>query len=187
MILNITSASIDGVFVFIWSNALELGHDDLCRFPNHVSQSVETASMGHTDNKSAGSFLNCGVDAEFEAWHERLATLKTEPLHRVEFLCHEGTPLMCKVESLVHVYTLSFCRLFELDRLELLTDPVANLTILDMHKLDADLATVSLFVGFDKVAKHPLLFSLNNCASKGHLYVELTVHVSLAEAICLGI
>jgi len=94
---------------------------------------------------------------------------------------------MCKVEPFVHVYTLTLGWLSELDRLELLTDPVANFTILDMHELDADLTTVSLLVGFDKVAKYPLLFPLNDCASKGHLNVELTVQICLAKAIGLGI
>ena len=90
---------------------------------------------------------------------------------------------MRPIQSLVHMAPFTFRRLSELQRLELLPDPVANLAILDMHELNADFATIGLPVGFNKVSEHPLLLSLDNSASEGHLDGELPVQVSLCESV----
>ena len=107
--------------------------------------------MSHTNDESARTLLNSRVNAEFEARDERFATLEAETLHRVEFASHEGAPLVSVVQASVHVDLLTLGRLSELDRLELLADPVADFTFLDMHELNADLATISLLVGCEQV------------------------------------
>ena len=52
-----------------------------------------------------------------------------------------------------------------------------------MHKLNADFTTISMSVGLDQLPEHPLLLSLDNSASKGHLDGKLSIHVSLGESI----
>ena len=90
---------------------------------------------------------------------------------------------MRPIQSVVRLAPFTFRWLSELQRLELLPDPVANLAILDMHELYADFATISLPVGFNKVSEHPLLLSLDNSASIGHLDGELAVQISLCESV----
>lgn len=52
-----------------------------------------------------------------------------------------------------------------------------------MHELYADLATVSFLIGLNQITKDPLLFSLNDGTTVGHLDSEFTVHVSFSETI----
>ena len=151
MVLDVTGASVNSFVASLGSDALEFGHDDFHGLSHNVCERVETTSVGHTDYKCACTFLYSRIDAEFESWDERFTTFKTEALHSVEFLGHEGTPLMGPVEAFVHVNLLSFRDGSELDRLELLTNPIANFTILDMHELHADLATVSFLVGLNQI------------------------------------
>lgn len=81
------------------------------------------------------------------------------------------------------MHTLTFRRFTELNRFKLFTNPSANLAVLDMHELHGNFIAVSFTVGIDQFAEDPLWFSLNDCASKGHLNVEFSVHVSLSESV----
>ena len=146
MVFDITTASVHGLIASLWSDALELGHDHLHGLAHDISQSVQTTSVCHSDNKGPGALFDSGVDAEFKAGHEGLATFETEALHRVEFASHEGTPLMGPVEALVHVNALSLGLLTELDGLKLFSDPVANVAVLDMHELHTNLVAVGFAV-----------------------------------------
>lgn len=67
MILNVTSASVDSLLVLIWLDSLELSHDDLHGLSYNICKSVQSTTMSHTDHKSAGSLLDCRINAEFEA------------------------------------------------------------------------------------------------------------------------
>ena len=58
MILDVTSASVDGLFTLLRLNTLELSHDDLHGLAHNVCQSVQTASMGHTDHKGSCTLLD---------------------------------------------------------------------------------------------------------------------------------
>ena len=78
---------------------------------------------------------------------------------------------------------LSFALLSELNGLELLTEPVANFTVLNVHKLNTNLAAVSLFIGIKNISQLPLWLSLDNCALHGHVDVEFTLHISLSETV----
>ena len=184
VILDITAVSCNGLITLLWRDALELSHDDLHGLAHDVSQSIESASVSHANDKSARTFLHGRVDAELEARDEGLATLEAESLHRVELAGHEGTPLVRPIESGVHVDALTLSWLSELDGLELLTDPVASLAILDMHELHTDLAAVSLLVSLDQISQLPFGLSLGDRAVVvGHVDREFTVHVSLCEAV----
>lgn len=59
---------------------------------------------------------------------------------------------MRPIESLVHMDFLTFGLLCELKRLELLSDPVAYLTVLDVHELDSDLATIGMFISLNELS-----------------------------------
>jgi len=183
MVFNIASLCVDRLSTLLWLDALEFCHDDLHGLSDNISESVKSTSMRHTNDKSSGAFLHSGVNAEFESWDEGLAALETESFHGIELAGHESTPLVRPVKTRVHVHSLTFRRLAELNRFELLTDPVANFTILDMHELHGNLIAVCFAVGLNQIAKNPLLLSLDDGTSEGHLDVELAVHVRLSEAV----
>ena len=152
MILDITSACSDRFFTLLWLNSLELSHDDLHRLTNDICECVESTSVSHSNDKCARTFLNRRVNAEFEARHKGFAAFQSKSLHCVEFLCHKSTPLMRPIESLVHMDFLTFSLLCELKRLELLSDPVTYLTVLDMHELDSDLTTIGMLISFNELS-----------------------------------
>ena len=81
----------------------------------------------------------------------------------------------------MHLFAFRFFTV--LDRFKLFTNPVAYVTVLDMHELHGNLGTVSLTVSTDKVAENPLLLLLNNSATEGHRNMEFAVKVSLGEAV----
>lgn len=146
MVLDVTSAGVDCLLTLLRGDALELSHDHLHGFAHDIGQSVQTTSVRHSDNKGPGALFDSGVDAEFEAGHEGLATFETEALHRVELASHESTPLMGPVEALVHVNALSLGLLTELDGLKLFSDPITDVAVLNVHELHTDLVTVGLAV-----------------------------------------
>ena len=146
MVLNIASLGVNCLIALLWLNALEFGHDDLLWFSNDVSQSVQTAPMRHSDHESSRAFFNSGVDTVFKARNEGFAALQPEALHRIELAGHEGTPLVGPVQALVHVDPLFLAGFAELNRFELFANPVAHLTILDIHELDGDFAAVGLAI-----------------------------------------
>ena len=152
MILDITSACSYRFFTLLWLNSLELGHDDLHRLAHDICECVESTSVSHSNDKCARTFLNGRVNAELEARHKGFAALQSKPLHCVEFACHKRAPLMRPVESLVHMDFLTFGLLGELKRLELLSDPVAYLTVLDVHELDSDLTTIGVFISLNELS-----------------------------------
>ena len=59
---------------------------------------------------------------------------------------------MRPVESLVHMDFLTFGLLCELKRLELFSDPVAYLTVLNVHELDSDLTTIGVFISLNELS-----------------------------------
>jgi hypothetical protein len=146
MVLDVTSLGVDSLSTLLWLNTLELGHDCLHGLAHDVGESVETASVRHSDHEGAGTLFDGGVNAELEAWNERFAALETEALHGVEFHCHEGTPLMGPVQAHVQVDALGLGRVAELNSLELFADPVALFFVLNVHKLNANFLAVSLAV-----------------------------------------
>jgi len=141
----------------------------------------------HTNDKGASTVLHCRIDAELEAWDEGLAAFQAKPFHRVKLAGHEGTPLVRPVQSLVHVTPFFVRGLSELKRFKLLPNPITNLAILNVHELDANFVAISMSVGFDEIAEHPLLFALHNGASEGHLDMELTIHIRLCESVAGGV
>jgi len=140
--------------------------------------------MSHTDDKSASTFLDGGVNAELKAWDEGLTTLKTESLHRVELAGHEGSPRVGPVDSLIVSDLLSLRWLSELERFELFADPIATLAVFNMHELHSNSLAVSIFICLDKLTQLPLGFSLQNGAALSvHLEAELAIHVGLSEPV----
>ena len=146
MILNITCLGIDGFGTRLRRDALELSHDNLHGLANNISQSVETTSMSHSNYESASTLFHGRVDAELETGNKGFTTLKAKTLHRVEFASHESTPLMGPVKARVHVDSLFLAWLSELDLLKLVSDPIANLAVFNVHELDTNLVTVCLAV-----------------------------------------
>ena len=56
---------------------------------------------------------------------------------------------MGPVQASVHVDALISAHISELNGLELLSDPIANLAVLNVHELNANLAGVGIFVGLN--------------------------------------
>ena len=108
MVLDISSLRVDSLSSLLWLDALELGHDDLHGLPDYVGEGVESASMCHSNDEGSGALLNCGVDAEFEAWDESFAALETKSFHSIKFASHECAPLVRPVQTLVHVNLFTF-------------------------------------------------------------------------------
>ena len=152
MILDITSACSDRFLTLLWLNSLELGHDDLHRLAHDICECVESTSVSHSNDKCARTFLNRRVNTEFEARYKGFAALQSKSLHRVEFASHKRAPLMRPIKSLIHMDFLAFGLLCELKRLELLSDPVTYLTVLDMHELDSDLTTIGMFISLNELS-----------------------------------
>ena len=183
MVLDISSLSVNSLSSLLRLNALELGHDDFHRLPDYVGECIESASMGHSNDKGSGALLDCGVDAEFEAWDESFAAFEAKSFHSIKFASHECAPLMRPVQAPVHVNFFTFGLLTELNRFELLTNPSANLTVLDMHELNGYFVAVSITICADQLTEDPFSFPLYDSAAEGHLDVELTVHIRLSEAV----
>lgn len=89
MVLDIAGASIFCGVLFVWSDSLELRHDDLKGLSNDVCQNVESSSVWHANNESPATIFDCGIYRHFETGNETLATFETETLHRVELLAYE--------------------------------------------------------------------------------------------------
>ena len=183
VIFYITSARSNRFFALLWLNSLELGHDDLHRLAHDICECVEPTSVSHSNDKCARTFLDRGVNAELEARHKGFAALQSKPLHRVEFARHKRAPLMRPIQSLVHVHFLSFGLGRELKRLELLSNPVTHFTVLDVHELDTNLATIGMLISLNELSQLPFLLSLNYSAAKGHCDGEFAFHVRLCESI----
>jgi len=149
MVLDIASLRVDRLIALFWQNTLELGHDYLHGLPHDVSQRVQTASMRHSDHKSSRALFNGGIDAVFETGNEGFAALQPEALHCVKLAGHEGTPLVGPVQAFVHVNSLFLAGLAELNRFELFANPVAHLTILDVHELDGYFVAVGITICVD--------------------------------------
>ena len=139
--------------------------------------------MCHTNDECTSALFHCGVNAELETWDERFAAIESKALHRIELLGHEGAPLVRPIQASVHVNFLSFSLLSELNRFKLLTDPIANFTVLNMHELNTNLAAVSLSIGINNISQLPLWLSLDNSALHGHMNIEFTVHIGLSESV----
>ena len=183
VILDITRACIDGLCSLLWFDILKLSHDDFSRLSHYICKSVKSTSVSHSYDKITTTFFYGRVDEGFESRDERFTTSEAESLLYGEFFLHKSTPLICPIQSIIRTASFAIRQLIELQRLKLFTDPVANLTILDMHEMNADFGTIGLPVGFNEVPEHPLLLSLDNRAPKGHLNGKLTVHVSLCESV----
>ena len=108
MVLDIASLRVNSLSSLLWLNALELGHDDLHGLPDYVGEGIESASMCHSNDEGSGALLNCGVDAEFEAWDESFAALEAKSFHSIKFASHECAPLMRPVQTLVHMNLFTF-------------------------------------------------------------------------------
>ena len=183
VIFDIASLCINCFCALLGLDALEFGHNDLHGLSDDVCKCIEATSVRHSNDKSPGALLDGGVNAEFESRDESFTAFEAKPLHRVKFASHKGAPLVRPVKTGIHVHTFTFRGLTELNRFKFFTNPCAHLAVLDMHELNGNFVAVSLTVGIDQLAENPLWFSLNNSASKGHLNGELSVHVSLSEAV----
>ena len=52
-----------------------------------------------------------------------------------------------------------------------------------MHKLNTNLAAVSISIRINELSETPLLLSLNNSAAKGHFDGKFSVHISFGKPI----
>ena len=74
MVFNIPRPSVfSGVF-FVRSHALKFSHNDFKRFPDYVCEDVESSSVGHTNNESAGAVIDSSIDRNFKTRNKTLAS-----------------------------------------------------------------------------------------------------------------
>ena len=70
-----------------------------------------------------------------------------------------------------------------LNALEVRADPVADLDVGNMHKLNTNLAAVSGLVGFEEFAQLPGALLVTDVALLNGVQVELTVKVLLGKSV----
>ena len=182
MIFDITRAH-EFVSLGLWGDTLELGHDDLSRLAHDVGKHVESTSVRHTNNILATTVLGQSVNGDLQTGDESLSSIEAKTLHGVELGGQEGSPLVGPVQATVVSNLLLLSALFVLDALKLVSDPVALFTVGDMHKLNADLSTVSILISLQKISQLPLLLFLQDRAILGEVNVEGSVQVSLSEPV----
>jgi len=61
MVLDVTGSCIL-LLNIVWSDSLQLTHDDGFALPHDVCECVESTSVGHTDDDSAAAILDSDVD-----------------------------------------------------------------------------------------------------------------------------
>lgn len=107
--------------------------------------------MRHTNNNLLCTEINKSINASFKAWDECLTTVKTESLHGIKFRAEECTPVMSPGKTVKELALLFLRHLLELETFEVISDPVADLTIWNVHEFNTNFMAVSLFVGTDKI------------------------------------
>jgi len=123
MVLDVTRSNIS--CSCRWNSSLELCHDNFLWLLNHVSQTVESASMWHTNDESSCSILNSFIHAELKSWNKSINTSNSKALHRVELLCHKVCPCMGVIDTLVEQNFFVLVQWSELQGFELLANPAA--------------------------------------------------------------
>lgn len=186
MVLDVTSL-LSLRLTLLWRDSLELSHNHFHWLTNDIGKSVESTTMGHTNDENASASLSGSIDHVLEAWHERFTTLEAESLHRVELAGHEGAPRVRPVHSLVHLELLSLGTLLKDSLLKLLTDPVTLLLVLNVHELHSDLSAVRILVSLDQVPHLPVSLLLNYDTAEGALEVDRLVKVLVREAVAVRV
>lgn len=90
---------------------------------------------------------------------------------------------MRPIQASVHVNFFSFGLLSELNGLELLTDPIASFTVLNMHELNTNFTAVSRLIGIKNISQLPLGLLLDNSALHGHMNIEFSIHIRLSKTV----
>jgi len=118
--------------------------------------------MRHTDDEIVGTIFDGGVHGDFKSGNEALATLKSKSFHRVKLLSQEASEIVRPVESVVQVNLISVIHFFVLDTLKFEADPIADVTLWNVHELHTNLAAVSLMVCLNDILELPNFPLLEN-------------------------
>lgn len=160
-------------------DSLELCEDLTKRLVDNIGQNIQSSSMRHANDYFLGSELDETVHAALHTGNERLAALEAESLHGVEFFLQKVGEAVSPEETVENV---NFCLVrerLELPELKLVPDPVALLSVLDMHVLNTNVSAVGFSEAVIDLAKGPLLFLLEQTGELRHVDVEFLVQVSI--------
>lgn len=185
MVLNITCVIKFRGGLSRGHSALELSHDDLHGLSNDISQDVKTTSVGHTNNEVRCTMVNTGVDGTLNAGNETFTTLETESLHGVELLGKEATEVVSPVKSVVKVEQFLLGHAVILNTFEIGTNPVLNILLWDVRKLNTNFAAVGNLVSLNDIFKFPQLLLLENSRLVRHFNVKFAIKIRLGKSVSL--
>ena len=67
--------------------------------------------------------------------------------------------------------------------LELVADPVALLSVWNMHELNSDFLAIGILIGSDEILEFPVLLLSEQSSEFWCIDIELSLQVSLSEAV----
>mmetsp|Transcript_838 Transcript_838/g.1138 ORF Transcript_838/g.1138 Transcript_838/m.1138 type:complete len:1008 (-) Transcript_838:79-3102(-) len=143
MVLDVTTTNI---FIRIFVNNLTGEFTENLRhgLTNNVGEDIETTTMGHTDDDILNSEVSTGVNHGLNTRNHALGTLKTKTLGGREFVGEESFKHVGPSNTVKDVEFLLLGVSGRINGFNSLTDPVALVTIGNMHILITNATAVSL-------------------------------------------
>lgn len=126
-----------------WCYPLELSKNDFERFSDDVCQEIESSSVWHSANSFLSSVGLDGVHGSFHAWNECITSIKTKSFERIEFDIYEITKLISIHNPLQNFEFSLFWNRVKLFIFDFVSDPIALISIWNMHVFDSNSPTIS--------------------------------------------
>jgi len=183
MIFNITSIGIFSLDIICWFDSLKFSHNNLHWLPYNVCQDIQSASVGHTDNKIDCSFINSCINSYFDTWNKTFTPFKTKSFHCVEFLCKEISEFVWPVKSIIEMNFLFISHPIKLDTFKVNTNPILNFSFGNVHEFDSNFTTISIFVSSNNISQLPILLLCENTAFIWKCNMKFTIQISFSKTI----
>lgn len=139
--------------------------------------------MWHTKNSLVSSIFHQCINANFQARNERLATFQSKSFHSVELGCNKLSKSISPEKSIKEMCLFLFGVLIVLEKLELISNPVAMILVRNVHILNSNFVAVSCFKSFNEFTKLPFLFVCSNSTHIWNVNIEMSIQVSFRETI----
>ena len=186
MILDVTRVLMPvGSAILGWLNALELGENGFHRLADDIGQHVETATMRHANDALEGAVVDQSIEASLHSWNEGLAALETKTLHSVELIGKELCKFISPKQTIQELDFLSLGHGVILLQLESISNPIAMVSLWDMHELNSNFTAVCFAKSLIELSQGPILLLAQDTSQLWDINKELAVEVSLGEAVKL--